>query len=98
MINSSYIRSIRQKSRNPEHDDFVYGKKKKVLFLESISNLGLIIKTESNSSRFINEIKQLFLVYLISVFIRNIVVYIHTKNVKQINLLTLFLLQHICFI
>ena len=42
-----------------------------------------MLKPKVNSSRFINEIKQLFLVYLISVFIRNIVVYIQTKNVKQ---------------
>ena len=33
-----------------------------------------------NSSSFINEIKQLFQVYLISVFIRNFVVDIQTKN------------------
>ena len=36
-----------------------------------------------NSSSFINEIKQLFQVYLISVFIRNFVVDIQTKNVKK---------------
>ena len=46
-----------------------------------------------NSSSFINEIKQLFQVYLISVFIRNFVVDIQTKNVK--NILTCFVLQHI---
>ena len=49
-----------------------------------------------NSSSFINEIKQLFQVYLISVFIRNFVVDIQTKNVK--NILTCFVLQHIYFI
>ena len=36
-----------------------------------------------NSSSFINEIKQLFQVYLISVFIRNFVVDMQTKNVKK---------------
>ena len=41
-----------------------------------------------NSSSFINEIKQLFQVYLISVFIRNFVVDMQTKNVK--NILTWF--------
>ena len=49
-----------------------------------------------NSSSFINEIKQLFQVYLISVFIRNFVVDIQTKHVK--NILTCFVLQHIYFI
>ena len=49
-----------------------------------------------NSSSFINEIKQLFQVYLISVFIRNFVVDIQTKNGK--NILTCFVLQHIYFI
>ena len=49
-----------------------------------------------NSSSFINEIKQLFQVYLISVFIRNFVVDMQTKNVK--NILTCFVLQHIYFI
>ena len=64
-----------------------FAKIEKSQTLASISTL--IIKTESNSSSFINEIKQLFLVYLISVLIRNSVVYIQTKNVKK-NLLTCF--------
>ena len=66
-----------------------------MLFLESISTL--IIKTKRNSSSFINEIKQLFLVYLISVFIRNPVVYTQTKNIIK-NILTCFVFQHIYFI
>ena len=69
--------------------------KNRVLFLESISTL-IIKKLKVNSSSFINEIKQLFQVYLISVFIRNFVVDIQTKNVKDI--LTCFVLQHIYFI
>ena len=63
--------------------------KNRVLFLE-------LLKLKVNSSSFINEIKQLFQVYLISVFIRNFVVDIQTKNVK--NILTCFVLQHIYFI